>query len=167
VDPVAVLAIFQEVGVNSDLYFIVFGESLLNDGVAVVLYNMMNAFASIVADGRSVSPADYGYGLLSFLTLGLGGLAVGVLMGGNLNIFLLLIFYYRSRRKLKKAGIGILHPHITQTNAALNADSYHMKALAFLLRTLVFFLKRMTLCHWLSCTNGISCFLVVYNSFLR
>jgi NhaP-type Na+/H+ or K+/H+ antiporter len=36
VDPVAVLAIFQEIGVNKDLYFLVFGESLLNGKIASI-----------------------------------------------------------------------------------------------------------------------------------
>ena len=39
VDPVAVLAIFQEVGINKDLYFLVFGESLLNGTLSLNTLN--------------------------------------------------------------------------------------------------------------------------------
>jgi len=81
VDPVAVLAIFSEVGVNDDLYYMVFGESLLNDGVAVVLYTMMNSFAGMTMSGEDIVVVDIVLGVTSFFTIAIGGLVVGILGG--------------------------------------------------------------------------------------
>lgn len=78
VDPVAVLAIFQEIGVNKALYFMVFGESLLNDAVVIALYNSMTIFA----EKDSISLMDVVTGILNFFTVSGGGLFIGVFLGG-------------------------------------------------------------------------------------
>ena len=43
-DPVTVLAIFGTQGADRDLYSLVFGESVLNDAVAIVLYQTLDSF---------------------------------------------------------------------------------------------------------------------------
>lgn len=37
-DPVSVLATFKEMNADADLYAIIFGESIFNDAVAIVMY---------------------------------------------------------------------------------------------------------------------------------
>ena len=81
VDPVAVLAIFGEVGVNPTLYYLVFGESLLNDGVAVVFYSMMNVFATMESQGIPITAGQIALGIGSFFTVSVGGLIIGIIFG--------------------------------------------------------------------------------------
>ena len=41
-DPVAVLAIFKEIQVDATLYILIFGESIFNDAIAIVMYRTVH-----------------------------------------------------------------------------------------------------------------------------
>jgi sodium/hydrogen exchanger 8 len=69
-DPVTVLAVFQELGVNPDLFALVFGESVLNDAVAIVLYRTMLNFANKGASAASVVGVFESVGFFLFVFLG-------------------------------------------------------------------------------------------------
>ena len=73
-DPVAVVAVFREVGVPRRLLTLVEGESLLNDGVAIVLF----AILVEAALGGSVSITA---GALDFVAVFGGGALIGIVLG--------------------------------------------------------------------------------------
>ena len=73
-DPVAVVAVFREVGVPRRLLTLVEGESLLNDGVAIVLF----AILVEAATGGSVSVTA---GVLDFVAVFGGGAVIGIALG--------------------------------------------------------------------------------------
>lgn len=79
VDPVAVLAVFEEIHVDEVLYIVVFGESLLNDAVTVVLYHMFDVYTEMGSD--NILYTDVLAGLGSFFLVALGGTIIGILWG--------------------------------------------------------------------------------------
>ncbi len=73
-DPVAVVAIFRELGVPRRLLTLVEGESLLNDGVAIVLFTILLA-AALGGD------LNAGEGMGEFIVVFFGGAAIGTGVG--------------------------------------------------------------------------------------
>jgi CPA1 family monovalent cation:H+ antiporter len=73
-DPVAVVALFRRLGAPKRLQVLLEGESLLNDGTAIVIFNMMLALA---VSGHF----NLGESILEFLIVAGGGLLVGAVAG--------------------------------------------------------------------------------------
>ena len=73
-DPISVLAIFKGLRMDKRLSVIIEGESVLNDGTAVVLFQIL--LAAVVAGG--LSPAK---GIAQFLWAVVGGAVLGSVLG--------------------------------------------------------------------------------------
>jgi monovalent cation:H+ antiporter, CPA1 family len=82
-DPVSVIAIFKELRIDSKLYTLVEGESLYNDGTAVVVFKILLAIALISLAGEPTLPLGelVAQGLFQFLAVVLGGMAIGGVIG--------------------------------------------------------------------------------------
>ncbi|MFZ1403164.1 MAG: Na+/H+ antiporter [Anaerolineae bacterium] len=73
-DPVAVVALFRALGAPRRLALLVEGESLLNDGTAIVLFNLVLAAAL-------TGHFDLLNGVADFLRVSAGGVVVGLALG--------------------------------------------------------------------------------------
>jgi len=73
-DPISVLAIFKDLKVSKRLSLIIEGESLLNDGTAVVLFGIV--FGAVVAEKLSVPR-----GVVQYLLAVAGGAILGSALG--------------------------------------------------------------------------------------
>ncbi|XP_041027871.1 sodium/hydrogen exchanger 6-like isoform X1 [Juglans microcarpa x Juglans regia] len=143
-DPVTVLSIFQELGTDMNLYALVFGESVLNDAMAISLYRTMSLVNSRDSSGQNIFVL-----FVRFLETFVGSLSSGVAVGftsallfkyagldidnlQNLECCLFVLFPYFSYMLAEGLGLsgivsilftGIVMKHYTYSN--LSEKSQH------------------------------------------
>uniref|UniRef100_A0AAQ5XD69 Sodium/hydrogen exchanger n=1 Tax=Amphiprion ocellaris TaxID=80972 RepID=A0AAQ5XD69_AMPOC len=186
VDPVAVLAVFEEVHVNDMLFIIVFGESLLNDAVTVVLYKVYISFVEVGAE--NVQMTDYFKGVASFLIVSVGGTLVGLVFAVILGfitrftkkvriieplfVFLLVYLAYLTAELFSLSAIlsmtfcGIGANKYVEANISQKSRTtvkYTMKTLASIAETIIFIflgISAVDKSKWAWDTGLVSCTLV-------
>ena len=80
-DPVSVVAIFRKLGVPKRLSVLVEGESLFNDGTAIVVYNLALA---VVLTGKFNLLTSLG----DFLIVSAGGILIGLILGWLISLLI-------------------------------------------------------------------------------
>ncbi|KAM7384681.1 hypothetical protein PAMA_011846 [Pampus argenteus] len=121
VDPVAVLAVFEEIHINELLHILVFGESLLNDAVTVVLYHLFKEFSH----AGTVTVADALLGVVCFLVVSVGGIMVGAIYG--------ILGAFTSRFTSHTRVIEPLFVFLYSYMAYLSAEVFHLSGIMSLI----------------------------------
>ena len=80
-DPVTILAIFHDLHVDVDMYALVFGESVLNDAVALVLYRAIESYLAYnPSEMREFDLFSFLRAIQSFITIFTGSFVIGCAM---------------------------------------------------------------------------------------
>ncbi|XP_051128917.1 sodium/hydrogen exchanger 6-like [Andrographis paniculata] len=144
-DPVTVLSIFQELGTNVNLYALVFGESVLNDAMAISLYRTMSLVRSHTSSTRSFfmivvrfletffgsMSAGVGVGFISALLFKYAGLDIDNLQNLESCLFVLFPYFsYMLAEGLSLSGIvsilftGIVMKRYTYSNLSDSSQKF-------------------------------------------
>ncbi len=108
-DAVAATSIFRRLGAPERVRLLVEGESMINDGTALVLYRI----AIGVATGGAFS---FGGAALEFVGVSVGGIAVGLLVGVLADAII---------RRQADAGLSIFLSVLTAYGAYIGAEQLH------------------------------------------
>eukprot|EP00250_Pteridium_aquilinum_P014548 c22055_g1_i1 orf=447-2219(+) len=161
-DPVTVLGIFQELGTDVNLYALVFGESVLNDAVAISLYRTFVNVRHHSSGSHNILATVWGFleifvgsisagvivALICALLFKYAGLAVNNLQ--NLECCLVVLFPYFSYMLAESVGLsgivailfcGVVMKHYMFPNLSVNAQAFtasFFELLSSLAETFVF-----------------------------
>ena len=80
-DPVSVVALFRRLGVPRRMQLLLEGESLFNDGTAIVMFSIMLGIAS-------AGTFDFASSLRDFIKIAGGGVLIGVALGTLISVFI-------------------------------------------------------------------------------
>ncbi|KAI6240881.1 Sodium/hydrogen exchanger [Aphelenchoides fujianensis] len=103
VDPVAVLSVFEEIHINRLLYILVFGESLFNDAVTIVMYDSVQNMAK-----SSLSL----YLCLSYAALFVFMFLAGAAIGATFGVLTGLIAKFTKHVKIHQPLACLIIPYI-------------------------------------------------------
>ena len=79
-DPVTILAIFTTYKVDPKLYTVIFGESILNDAIAIVLFETAQKYRDTAHAGK-LTPLSLFESIGIFLLVFFGSLLIGIIIG--------------------------------------------------------------------------------------
>ncbi|KAG8532197.1 uncharacterized protein KY384_003838 [Bacidia gigantensis] len=80
-DPVTILAIFNTYKVDPKLYTIIFGESILNDAIAIVIFDTAQRYGPDKTKGASLTIGSFFEAVGIFFLVFFGSMLIGVLIG--------------------------------------------------------------------------------------